>query len=156
MVRRLWSGAGNAMLAAVLWALFYWSVIVDGVEPLPALLAAVLESVVRASWFVLPTGCVVGAFMPRWVGQRRGREAVVNGVVIGSCVGLVSALGFLVTVHLWFPVTEDSWRPPWQDVIKQWVGMAALLTPWCALYVGNWAWRWSDVPRAIIPAHSPP
>ena len=30
LVRRLGSGAGNAALAAFLWALFYWSVIVEG------------------------------------------------------------------------------------------------------------------------------
>lgn len=119
-----------------------------------SILGIVFGAVGATSWLVLPTGFAIGALMPRWIGQRRGRAAMGRGMMVGFWFGLVTALGCAVTLDASF-----LGEPPSAEMVMMLlyqVGYFALvLVPWFVLCIGVWAWRWSAAPSPAMPTDIP-
>ena len=156
--RRVWAGVLNAIAAAFFPPLVYMCVVMfsgDMTGDLIVIPWFAVQALAMSSWFVLPTGGILGAFMPRWIGLLCGRAAMVRGMQIGFWVGVVAALGVQLTLLLWIPPSEGRWSDISRIMFQPFLLLVTVLSPWSAVWVGLCAWRWSEAPRTDTPTDVP-
>jgi len=153
---RIVVGAFIAASAAFVWALlsFTWSERHSSDWYYSPLVAG--YAVLVASWFVLPIGGILGAFMPMVIRGCSRRRAFIRGFFLGICAGLFAAILMMVLIE-WPDISGQAaivdrvaW---WQSVRGQFLGCLATMTPICAVWVGVWALLWS---RRVWSNHQSP
>ncbi len=156
--KRVMAGAFIAACGAYVWAFLIfgwwdWSES-QGAERILGLFFIPAYALLITSWFVLPMGGIIGAFMPFVVHGCMSRQAFIRGFILGICSSLVAAL--LTMVLLEWPIisgqatkVDPYW---WPDVRRQFLDYLLTMAPICGLWVGVWALRWS---KRVWPNQSP-
>jgi hypothetical protein len=156
--KRVMAGALITACGAYVWAFLIfgwwgWSES-HGAEKVLGLFFIPAYALLITSWFVLPMGGIIGAFMPSVVRSCTSRQAFIRGFILGICASLVAALLTMVLLEWPFISGHATKVDPywWPDVSRQFLLYLLTMAPICGLWVGVWALRWS---KRVWPNQSP-
>ena len=148
--RRIVSGALIGASGALAWSLA-WSVWEQHDRSPPDWAAMLLGPpffVLVSSWFVLPVGGLLGAWLPRLVEGSRPGVAFASGSVLGglvACAALVAAFAPVVLHTVGSGIGGQQLEMVQSSVLQRSLGYGVTMIPLAAVWVGVWATCWSKV-----------
>lgn len=118
-----------------------------------------LWMVAATSWFVVPTGVLLGLLLQLCAIPRSKVAATLAGVVIGVAAGVFVAT-ITVVWEQWPTLFDEGVVVPdrqiwWQYFWGRWCWYAVTITPLCAVWAGVWSWLLTTASRPF-PTPAPP
>jgi hypothetical protein len=96
-------------------------------ENVSDLLKISLAGIFILSWWIVPAGAFVGAYLCPRLPQWSRKTAVIRGILLGAALGLITAVCF----------TLVSWGSTPRSTIQ---GSFAFLPIYCAVWCGGYSW----------------